>query len=154
MVQRNIKLHGFLPKGNSLMSNKVTFPFFAVTISVSRDFYSVTLIFLFSTCQEMDGHSLCFWKPPLLNQNQHQLVVLEYRGNTQRETCALQSLTSQDPVSKSAKRQALSNLPCSGCATALGSVKQYVPSWSFKHLVDILMVFYYLRGNIYILYDT
>lgn len=116
MVQRNIKLHGFLPKGNSLKSNKVTFPFFAVTISVSRDFYSVTFIFLFSTCLEMDGCFLCFWKPPLLHQN--ELVVLEYRGSSQRETCALQSLTSQDPVSKSVKRQALNSLPCSGRATA------------------------------------
>lgn len=71
------------------MSNKVTFPFFAVTISVSRDFYLVTLIFLFSARLEMDEHSLCVWKPPLLNQN--QLAMLEYNSNTQSETCALQS---------------------------------------------------------------
>lgn len=77
------------------MSNKVTFPFFAVTISVSRDFYLVTFIFLFSTHLEMDDHSLCFWKPPLLNQN--QLAVLEYGGDTQSETCALQSLAAPRP---------------------------------------------------------
>lgn len=114
MVQRNIQLHYFLSQGNNLMSNKVTFPFFAVTISVSRDFYLVIFIFLFSTRLEMDGRSLCFWKPPLLNQN--QLAVLEYGSNTQSETCALQSLASQDPVSGSAERQPLNSLPC--CAFA------------------------------------
>lgn len=116
MVQRNIQLHIFLPKGNNLMNNKVTFPFFfffAVTISVSRAFYSVTFIFLFSTHLEMDGYSLCFWKPPLLNQN--QLAVLEYDGKTQSDTCVLQSLASQDPVSRSAEGQALHRQPC--CAS-------------------------------------
>jgi len=43
MVQRNIQLHGFLSKGNSLMSNKVTCPFI---------FY----LFIYLFC----CHHLCF----------------------------------------------------------------------------------------------
>lgn len=64
-------------------------------------------------------HSLCFWKPPLLNQN--QLPVLEYGDNARSKVCALQSLASQVPVSRSAERQDLNSLPCQAFATRLKS---------------------------------